>query len=77
MDTTAARTSDSKPSSAELAYWKARVRLLPDVRLDKVMATRDAIKCACYENEGVVDEMIQRLTADLASVSINEDVSDA
>ncbi len=43
----------------------AHVRLLPDVRFDKILATRDALQRNHYDSDAVLDEEIQRLCSDL------------
>jgi len=49
----------------ELTHWLEAVRDLPDVRMQKVLRARHAIQHHTYDDEGVVDETIERLCLDL------------
>ena len=39
---------------------------LPSVRMDLILATQEALRCSCYENDEVMDTTIQRLGDELA-----------
>ncbi len=50
---------------ANLRHWHRLFRRLPAVRMDKVLATRDALRRRCYENEEALDTTVRRMSNDV------------
>ncbi len=50
---------------AVLAFWKQRIRELPDVRREKVQATRSALQQRAYDAEAILDATIQEMGNDI------------
>ena len=48
-------------SPRTLQRWRQLVRDLPDVRMDRVRAIREALKGRKYDSEEVLDETVRRL----------------
>lgn len=57
------KTTDSR--AEELRYWVERVHELPDVRMDEVIATRNALRRNCYPGKQVLEEAINRLSNEI------------
>ncbi len=53
------------PLQWDLLRWKRLVQDLPQVRIDKVMATRDALRRNHYDEEQVIIETVVRLSNDV------------
>lgn len=60
------RPLGSRISSEELGHWRRLLDRLPDRRVDKIRAARDAIDRCEYDREAVLDETIRRMWLDLA-----------
>lgn len=56
------KTPDQPPA---LEYWVQRTHELPEVRMDKVQSTRDALARNAYESEQILDDTIARLNDEL------------
>lgn len=57
---------DTGPKDAvDLSSWKQRLRDLPDLRWDKVVAIRDALRNQQYEVETRVDHLISLMANDI------------
>ncbi len=52
------------PTAEELNGLLERVRRLPEARIEKVQAVRDALRNNAYENEQILSETIERLSED-------------
>ena len=52
-------------SPRTLQRWRELVHDLPDIRLEKVQATREALKNREYDGEEVLEETIRRLREEL------------
>ena len=52
-------------SQEQLERWKQMIHELPQVRLAKVAAARDAVRQGRYQGERIVDETVRRLAHDL------------
>ena len=55
-----------------LSRWKTIIREMPDARLDKITAARDALRCNRYEGETVLDETVRRLCDDVGEICLGE-----
>ncbi len=49
----------------KLEYWKRRLRELPDLRVEKVRRTRDALARQRYDREEVLDATVDRVGNEL------------
>lgn len=49
----------------DLHRWKGMVRRLPAVRVEKVVATRAALRSSSYDNEHIFEQTVARLGNDL------------
>lgn len=61
----------SKPipsDASDREYWVERIHELPEVRIDKVRATREALENNAYETEQKLDDTVDRITADLGQL---------
>lgn len=65
-----ARKLEATPGSLDdsLKRWKHIIRGLPEVRLDKVRDTRDALRRNSYEGERVLEETVRRLYDDVGAL---------
>ena len=52
-------------SPRTLQRWRGLVHDLPDIRLEKVQATREALKNREYDSEEILEETIRRLREEL------------
>lgn len=60
------RQRDPRDSLAQdLHRWREMVRRLPAVRVEKVVATRAALRSSSYDNEHIFDQMVSRLGNDI------------
>ena len=55
----------NEPRRKEARRWVEKVRRPLDVRLDKVLATREALRHNRYNTEDALEETIARLSNDL------------
>lgn len=55
-------TPDHPPA---LEYWVKRTHELPEVRVDKVRATREALERNAYESDQILDDTIAKLNDEL------------
>lgn len=65
------RSADDDHSStqhAEVEHWIKQVRDLPDLRLDKVLASRTAIRHDQYDDDAVLDATVERLYGELGEL---------
>lgn len=53
------------PADETLERWRRLVEELPDLRLEKVLATRKALRAREYDRPAVLEDTIDRLQADL------------
>ena len=53
------------PADETLERWRRLVEELPDLRLEKVLATRKALSAREYDRAAVLEHTIDRLQADL------------
>lgn len=49
----------------EWAYWLDRIRQLPMIRVEKVVAVREALRDRSYDSPTILDVTIDRLCADM------------
>lgn len=60
------RQHDPRDSlSEDLHRWKEMVRRLPAVRVEKVVATRAALRSSSYDNEHIFEQTVARLGNDI------------
>lgn len=59
------RIGPSRLSDDELRYWVGRVHRLPVVRVDRIVATRDALQRYCYDDQRVLATTIDRVIQDV------------
>jgi hypothetical protein len=64
------RKKTSEVLLQELESWKRTLRQLPEARLDKVAASREALRRNAYESEEVLDETVARLSADVSGPTV-------
>ena len=55
-------TPDHPPA---LEYWVKRTHELPEVRIDKVRSTREALERNAYESDQILDDTIAKLNDEL------------
>ena len=55
-------------SDADLSHWHEILKSMPDIRLDRVLATRDALKFNRYDDENILDETVNRLQDEFDSL---------
>ena len=55
-------------SEADISRWQDILRNMPDIRLDRVLATRDALKFNRYDDEHILDETVNRLQDEFVSL---------
>lgn len=46
-------------------YWVEKIHELPEVRIDKIRATREALEKNAYESEQILDDTVARMSEDL------------
>lgn len=56
----------------DLQRWKRVLRELPAVRVEKVIAVREALRHACYDTEAILDETVSRVGNDVGILSRRE-----
>lgn len=54
-----------KLSDAELSHWKEKLHDIPDVRLDRVLETRKALRGDRYDSELILEELINKLSKEM------------
>jgi hypothetical protein len=54
---------------AMVAYWKERMRELPDIRMNKVRDTRDALEQNSYDTEPVLEATLERMCEETGILS--------
>jgi len=60
-------------ASAVREYWVEKTHELPEIRMDKVRATREALEKNAYENEQMLDDTVTRMSEDLPLLLDPED----
>jgi len=60
----------------DLSSWKQRLRDLPDLRWDKVIAIRDALRNQQYETETRVDHLISLMANEVGVLCRRENRAD-
>ena len=60
----------------DLSSWKQRLRDLPDLRWDKVIAIRDALRDQQYETETRVDHLISLMANEVGVLCRRENWPD-
>ena len=56
----------------DMQPWRQMLQRLPDVRMDKVAATREAIRRNTYDDERILSETVARLSGDLEALCDQE-----
>lgn len=59
------RSRPFAPDDAEMERWHEIVRSAPDVRLDRVLATREALRNNRYDDAAILDYTVQCVGNDL------------
>ena len=62
---TSRRSRPLAPDDAELERWHEIVLEAPDVRLDRVLATREALRRNRYDDKAILDYTVQCVGNDL------------
>ncbi len=59
--------SQCPPDTGEedVSRWVRAVHRLPVVRVEKVIAARDALRRHCYDNEQILAQTVERLSNDV------------
>ncbi|MBI1826238.1 MAG: flagellar biosynthesis anti-sigma factor FlgM [Planctomycetes bacterium] len=57
--------ADSQATPIELADWKAMIRQMPEVRIEKVQAVRAALQSNQYDEQLYLDRAIDAISRDL------------
>jgi len=55
----------SRLSEVELSCWKEKLHYIPDVRLERVLATRQALQGNRYDSERILEELINKLSFEM------------
>jgi hypothetical protein len=55
----------SSLSDVELSHWKEKIHDIPDVRLDRVLATRQALQDDHYDSEQILEDLINKLSCEM------------
>jgi hypothetical protein len=58
-------TTRPKLDRDELGEFRQRLNDLPDLRLDKIIAIRQALSSGRYETDGLIDAVLQRMENDI------------
>ncbi len=58
----------SEVVEGDLRRWREIISALPDVRLDKVRSTRQALQGNRYEGESMIEETVRRLCNDVGAL---------
>ena len=56
-------------SESDFTRWKRILDELPDLRFEKVRATRAALRSDCYDDEEILDEAVQRMCREIGMES--------
>jgi len=59
------KKQQSRLSDVELSHWKEKIDDIPDVRLDRILATREALHEDRYDSEGILEELINKLSGEI------------
>lgn len=57
--------ADRRVTPDELTGWKEMIRWMPEVRLEKVQAVRDALHSNQYDEQLYIDRAIDAISRDL------------
>jgi hypothetical protein len=60
------------PAPVDIAFWRQRVKDLPDLRWDKVTDLRNAIRANQYQIDHHLDEVLKRIEDEVSALCAEE-----